>query len=81
MKTQGCEPEEMHNPAAMCISAAAEDDSDEHFTVDGTLLEAWVSHKSFRRRDDGPADPPPDDLVLQVIGSVEHGMSRPTRRI
>lgn len=31
--------------------------SDEHFTVDGTLLEAWASHKSFRRRDgrDGPS--------------------------
>ncbi len=26
--------------------------SDEHFTVDGTLLEAWASHKSFRPRDD-----------------------------
>ena len=24
--------------------------SDEHFTVDGTLIEAWASHKSFRRR-------------------------------
>jgi transposase len=31
--------------------------SDEHFTVDGTLLEAWASQKSFRRRDDEP--PPP----------------------
>jgi transposase len=31
--------------------------SDEHFTVDGTLLEAWASHKSFRPRGD---DPPPD---------------------
>jgi transposase len=30
--------------------------SDEHFTVDGTLLEAWASHKSFRSRTD--ADPP-----------------------
>src|SRR5882672_1543219 len=28
--------------------------SDEHFTVDGTLLEAWASLKSFRRRDEGP---------------------------
>jgi transposase len=28
--------------------------SDEHFTVDGTLLEAWASHKSFRRKDEGP---------------------------
>jgi len=25
--------------------------SDEHFTVDGTLLEAWASQKSFQRRD------------------------------
>jgi transposase len=31
--------------------------SDEHFTVDGTLLEAWASQKSFRRRDT-PPDPP-----------------------
>jgi transposase len=28
--------------------------SDEHFTVDGTLLEAWASHKSFRPRDQDP---------------------------
>lgn len=27
--------------------------SDEHFSVDGTLLEAWASHKSFRRKDGG----------------------------
>jgi transposase len=31
--------------------------SDEHFTVDGTLLEAWASQKSFRPRDEDP--PPP----------------------
>jgi transposase len=31
--------------------------SDDHFTVDGTLLEAWASQKSFRPRDQ---DPPPD---------------------
>jgi transposase len=28
--------------------------SDEHFTVDGTLLEAWASHKSFRPTDQEP---------------------------
>src|SRR5260221_9717671 len=33
--------------------------SDEHFTVDGTLLEAWASHKSFRPKD--RTDPPSDD--------------------
>jgi len=26
--------------------------SDEHFTVDGTLIEAWASHKSFKPMDD-----------------------------
>ena len=31
--------------------------SDEHFTVDGTLLEAWASHKSFRPRDPDPPAP------------------------
>ena len=25
--------------------------SDEHFTVDGTLIEAWASQKSFQRKD------------------------------
>ena len=34
--------------------------SDEHFTVDGTQLEAWASLKSFRPRK-GPEEPPPDD--------------------
>src|SRR5881409_1815190 len=33
--------------------------SDEHFTVDGTLVEAWASLKSFQRKDAPPA--PPDD--------------------
>ena len=28
--------------------------SDEHFTVDGTLIEAWASRRSFE-----PKDPPP----------------------
>src|SRR5438874_318965 len=27
--------------------------SDEHFTVDGTLIEAWAGQKSFRRKDEG----------------------------
>ena len=33
--------------------------SHEHFTVDGTLLEAWASHKSVRPKDD-PSPPPSD---------------------
>jgi transposase len=33
--------------------------SDEHFTVDGTLIEAWAGHKSFQRKD--RSGPPPRD--------------------
>ena len=33
---------------------------DEHFTVDGTLLEAWASAKSFPSKA-GKKTPPPDD--------------------
>src|SRR5574342_408805 len=33
--------------------------SAEHFTVDGTLIEAWAGLKSFQRKDTPP--PPPDD--------------------
>ena len=31
--------------------------SDEHFTVDGTLIEAWASQKSFQKKDGGGDDP------------------------
>jgi transposase len=30
--------------------------SDEHFTVDGTLIQAWASHKSFRPKDGSDED-------------------------
>jgi transposase len=35
--------------------------SDEHFTVDGTLIEAWAGQKSFQRKksDDDSLNPPP----------------------
>jgi transposase len=36
--------------------------SDEHFTADGTLIEAWASLKSFRRKDKKDKQKaPPDD--------------------
>jgi transposase len=35
--------------------------SDEHFTVDGTLIEAWAGQKSFKRKDSKAADNPPKD--------------------
>jgi transposase len=47
--------------------------SDEHFTVDGTLLEAWASLKSFRQKD-APPSPPPDDPGNPTINF--HGETR-----
>jgi transposase len=37
--------------------------SDEHFTIDGTLVEAWAGQKSFQRKssDHDPLNPPPVD--------------------
>ena len=35
--------------------------SSEHFTVDGTLIEAWAGHKSFKRKDGSDQQQPPDD--------------------
>src|SRR5918993_1151093 len=32
--------------------------STEHFSVDGTLIEAWASMKSFKPRNDGSGEPP-----------------------
>jgi hypothetical protein len=32
--------------------------SDEHFSVDGTLIDAWASQKSFRRKDGSDEDAP-----------------------
>ena len=33
--------------------------SSDHFSVDGTVLEAWASHKSFKPKDRDPNEPPP----------------------
>ena len=46
--------------------------SDEHFTVDGTLLEAWASLKSFRKKDEPTT--PPDDPGNPTVNF--HGESR-----
>ena len=46
--------------------------SDEHFTVDGTLLEAWASVKSFQPKD--KQDPPPDDPGNPMVDF--HGQTR-----
>jgi transposase len=45
--------------------------SDERFTVDGTLIQAWVSQKSFRQKD-GPADGDGADLHGQKRTNETH---------
>src|ERR1700675_2036264 len=42
------------------VARASDLMSDEHFTVDGTLLEAWASQKSFQRKEH-PTPPSDDD--------------------
>jgi transposase len=46
--------------AVLDQAAAAGLTSDEHFSVDGTLIEAWASQKSFQRKDQTPSAPPDD---------------------
>jgi len=58
--------------------------SDDHFSVDGTLVEAWASFKSFRPKaavtgDRPPADPPPDAENTSRRGTTET-TKRPKRR-
>jgi transposase len=65
--------------------------SDEHFSVDGTLIKAWASMKSFQPRaegappdEEGPSDPPtPDTATATQPGQTQHEtepMTRPNRR-
>jgi transposase len=46
--------------AVVAQARAADLLSDEHFTVDGTLLDAWAGLKSFRKKEAGPTAPPDD---------------------
>ena len=50
--------------------------SDEHFTVDGTLLEAWAGAKSFQRKD-GKNLPSADDPGNPTVNF--HGEKRSNR--
>ncbi len=46
--------------------------SDDHFTVDGTLIDAWASLKSFRPK----GEPPTDQDSLDNPGNPHRGFSR-----
>jgi transposase len=54
--------------------------SDEHFSVDGTLIEAWASHKSFVKKDGSGPDRPPGrnpevDFKGEPRGNATHESS------
>jgi transposase len=51
--------------------------SDEHFTVDGTLIEAWASQKSFQRKDGGPGTT--GGIFAVSSGRTTRMPPRPTR--
>ena len=58
--------------------------SDEHFTVDGTLVEAWAGQKSFQRRnnDDDPlSSPPPDDRSNPTVNWHKEKRSNQTHEL
>ncbi|WP_138473418.1 transposase, partial [Poseidonocella sp. HB161398] len=65
--------------------------SDDHFSVDGTLVKAWASMKSLRPKEDGrppkdgdPGDPPAQDAAPQdpspQPGPEPRPMARPASR-
>jgi len=56
--------------------------SAEHFTVDGTLIEAWASLKSFRKKGEKPQDrPPPDDPGNPTVDFHGEKRSNETPRV
>jgi hypothetical protein len=46
--------------------------SGEHFSVDGTLIQAWASHKSLRRRDGSDDDLPPGNWHGETRSNETH---------
>lgn len=61
--------------------------SDEHFSVDGTLLQAWASQKSFRPKDGppdaggGPRNAPPDFKGQKRKNDTHASTSDPDARL
>ena len=50
--------------------------SGEHFMVDGTLIHAWASHKSMRRKDGSDDDRPPEDLNRKPRSNDTHEITQ-----
>jgi transposase len=54
--------------------------SDEHFTVDGTLVEAWAGLKSFKRKDGSDKKVPPEDPGNPTVNFHGEKRSNETHR-
>ena len=54
--------------------------SDEHFTVDGTLIQAWASMKSFVPKEPPPDAPPPGSSDEPPAPVYRHAELTPHRR-
>lgn len=50
--------------------------SDDHFSVDGTLVEAWASFKSFKPKPVAISTPPPDDPPTPPTTESSNGTDR-----
>ena len=50
--------------------------SDEHFSVDGTLLQAWASHASLKRINGQEDPPPPPTGPGEGFGAPKEGKKR-----
>ncbi len=54
--------------------------STEHFTVDGTLIEAWAGHKSFKRKDGLTRTPQTTRAIPRLIFTASGAPTTPTNR-
>jgi transposase len=55
--------------------------SDEHFTVDGTLIEAWAGQKSFQLKDDDDVLKPPPPPNAGSNPTINYRNQKPSPRI
>ena len=55
--------------------------SDEHFTLDGTLIEAWASQKSFPKKEGGENKPGGSFAGTSVPHEMQESKTNPEARL
>jgi hypothetical protein len=53
--------------------------SDEHFSIDGSLIEAWASHKSFVKKDGSGPDKPASVATPSSTSAAKSAVTPPTK--